>query len=57
MIKYRFKINFFWKGHQNNSLYYNLYDNNAAVEDFVKAVKAGSDVPIQYPCVLPKVKL
>ena len=46
MIKYRFKINFFWKGHQNNSLYYNLYDNNAAVDDFVKAVKAGSDVPV-----------
>ena len=43
MIKYRFKINFFWNGDQNNSLLYNLYDGNIAVEDFVKTVKLGSD--------------
>ena len=46
MIKYRFKINFFWNGDHNNSLLYNLYDGNAAVEDFVKTVKLGSDVPV-----------
>ena len=42
----QFLIKFYRNGDQNNQLLYNLYDDNAAVEDFVKTVKLGSDVPV-----------
>jgi len=45
MSNYRFKINFYLKGSFNNSLSYDLY-NNCAVEDFVKTVEYGSDIPV-----------
>ena len=45
MSNYRFKINFYHKGSFNNSLSYDLY-NNCAVEDFVKTVEYGSDIPV-----------
>ena len=42
----QFLIKFHWKGKHNNQLLYNLYPNNPAVEDFVKTVKHGSDIPV-----------
>ena len=45
MSKYKFKINFYFKGNYNNSLTYDLYDN-CAVDDFIKTVEYGSDIPV-----------